>query len=169
MNVGSAHCRYGPDVAYLHAGDLYEGDHGLLWNRNYNATWLWVRFDKLHYACWVSATVVDLDDDPYRVVSYISPLPKSVLYGPVQKVGAVRNGNQVVVKWDTVWMTIDDDRGYFLEARICTQAGLFDVYGHTDGTSYSFNDLTSCGSPSSAKIYVVEKHGYTDSVPIPWP
>ncbi|MEE9216910.1 MAG: hypothetical protein V3U32_05675, partial [Anaerolineales bacterium] len=59
VNVGSAHCRYGPDVAYLHAGDLYEGDHGLLWNRNYNATWFWVRFDKLNYACWVSATVVD--------------------------------------------------------------------------------------------------------------
>jgi len=169
VNVGSAHCRYGPDVAYLHAADLYRDDHGMVWNRNYNASWLWVRFDKLNYACWVSATVVDLDDDPYKVVTYISPLPKSVLYGPVKKVSAVRNGNQVVVTWDAVWMTVDDDRGYFLRARVCVKAGLIDVYGQTNGTSYTFNDLTSCAGASSGKLYVVEKHGYTDPVAIPWP
>src|SRR3990172_2620076 len=35
-----AHCRYGPNKSYLHAGDLYAGDHGMLWNRNSNGTWL---------------------------------------------------------------------------------------------------------------------------------
>ena len=29
-----AHCRYGPNKNYLHAGDLYLGDHGVVWNRN---------------------------------------------------------------------------------------------------------------------------------------
>ena len=74
-----------------------------------------------------------------------------------------------MVTWDAVWMTVDDDRGYFLEARVCAQAGLIDVYGHTDGTSYTFSDRTSCSSASSGKLYVVEKHGYTDPVVIPWP
>lgn len=32
VNVGSAHCRYGPGKAYLHAADLFEGDHGQVWN-----------------------------------------------------------------------------------------------------------------------------------------
>src|SRR3970040_110226 len=31
VTVGEqAHCRYGPNKNYLHAGDLYEGDHGLI-------------------------------------------------------------------------------------------------------------------------------------------
>jgi hypothetical protein len=169
VNVGSAHCRYGPDVAYLHAGDLYEGDHGLLWNRNYSATWFWVRFDKLHYACWVSASVVDVDDDPYRVVTYMNPLPQSTLYGPVKKVSAVRDRNQVVITWDKIWMTVDDDRGYFLQVQVCTQAGLIDAFGHTDGNTYTFKDLTSCDRASSGKLFAVEKHGYTDPIVIPWP
>jgi hypothetical protein len=169
VNVAAAHCRYGPHTAYLHAGDLYRGDHGLVWNRNYNASWLFVRFDKLTYACWVSASVVDLAGDPFTVVSYVSPLPKSVLYGPVQVVNAQRQGDRVIVTWDEVWMTEDDDRGYFLEVRLCSEAGLFDTYAHTDGTSYSFTDLTTCGGGSGGRIYAVEKHGYTDPVAIPWP
>ena len=169
VNVPAAHCRYGPDTAYLHAGDLYQSDHGLVWNRNFNASWLWVRFDKLHYACWVSATVVDIEGDPFIVTVYINPLPKSTLYGPVQHVSAAREGDQVIIAWDEVWMTIDDDRGYFIQARICTQAGLIDAYAHTDGTSYTLTDLTTCGSLSGGKLYAVEKHGYTDPVAIPWP
>ncbi len=169
VNVSAAHCRYGPDTAYLHAGDLYEGDHGLVWNRNYNAGWLWVRFDKLTYACWVSATVVEVAGDPFTVVTYVSPLPTSVLYGPVQNVSADRQGDQVTVTWDELWMTVDDDRGYFLEVRLCTAAGLIDDYAHTDGTSYTFTDLTTCGSQAGGRISAVEKHGYTDFVPIPWP
>ena len=55
-------------MAYLHAGDLYEGDRGIVRNRNYNASWLWVRLDKLTIACWVSATVVELD----RAVSEVT-------------------------------------------------------------------------------------------------
>ena len=169
VNVPAAHCRYGPDTAYLHAGDLYQGDHGLVWNRNYNASWLWVRFDKLTYGCWVSATVVDVAGDPFAVVTYFAPLPKSTLYGPVQKVSSDRQSDQVIVTWDEVWMTVDDDRGYFLAVRLCTAAGLIDAYAHTDGTSYTFTDLTSCGGGSGGKLYAVEKHGYTDPVSIPWP
>ena len=169
VKVPAAHCRYGPDTAYLHAGDLYQGDHGLVWNRNYNASWLWVRFDKLTYACWVSATVVEVVGDPFTVVTYFAPLPKSTLYGSVQNVSADRQGDQVIVTWDELWMTVDDDRGYFLEVRLCAAAGLIDAYAHTDGTSYTFTDLATCGSQSGGRIYAVEKHGYTDPVPIPWP
>jgi hypothetical protein len=117
----------------------------------------------------VSATVVDVIGDPFMVVTYISPLPKSTLYGPVQKVSAVRNGNQVTISWDEVWMTIDDDRGYFIHAQICVQAGRIDAYAHTDGNSYTFTDLTSCGGSSGGLLYAVEKHGYTNPVTIPWP
>jgi hypothetical protein len=164
-----AHCRYGPSTAFLHAADLYPDDHGLVWNRNQDGSWLWVRFDKLHYSCWVSASVVKVDGDVFSVVAIQPRLPPSTLYGPPTNVEATRDGNQVTVTWDAVWMTEDDDRGYFLEVTLCQDGFLYDTYAHTDDTSYTFTDDTNCGGESGGRLYTVEKHGYTDSVRIRWP
>jgi len=169
VNVANAHCRYGPGKAYLHAADLFEGDQGLVWNRNYAGTWLWVRFEKLNYACWVAASVTDIEGDVYSVSTYTPPLPKSTLYGPPNKVVATRNGDQVVVAWEEVWMTEDDYRGYLIEAKVCQNGYLIDLAVHTDSTSYTFLDENSCDGESKGKLYAVEKHGYTDPVTIPWP
>jgi len=165
----NAHCRYGPGTAYLHAADLYTGDRGDLWNRNYNGTWLWVRFDKLHYACWVSTSVVEVDGDPFTVVPYFHPLPKSTLYGPVQKVKTVREGNIVIVTWEEVWMTEDDFRGYMIEAQVCQNGFFIDVAYHSEKTRMEILDETNCDQQSNGKLYAVEKHGYTDPINIPWP
>ncbi len=169
MNVANAHCRYGPGKAYLHAADLFEEDHGLVWNRNHSGTWLWVRFDKLNYACWVAASITDIEGDIFSVSAYFPPLPKSTLYGPPKKVIATRDGNTVVVLWDEVWMTEDDFRGYMIEVKVCRNGYMIDIAVHTNGTSYTFSDETGCDGESKGKLYAVEKHGYTDSVPIPWP
>lgn len=164
-----AFCRYGAGKAYLPAGDLYSGDHGLVWNRNYNGNWLWVRFDKLSYACWVAASVVEVEGDVFSVIAYSPALPKSTLYNPPGGVEAWREGDQVMVDWKRVPMTTDDDRGYLIEARICQNGYLVDVAVHTDKTKYTFNDDRNCDGESKGHLYAVEKHGYTDPVPIPWP
>jgi len=164
-----AHCRYGPNRNYLHAGDLYSGDHGLLWNRNSNATWLWVRFDKLTYACWVAASVVDVQGDVFSVVRITTRLPQSTLYEPPDVVWAERQGDEVVISWEPIWMTTDDYRGYLVEATVC-QGGQLAFYPiAVDGTSVTVTDETSCEGASKAKLYAVEKHGYTDPVAVPWP
>lgn len=163
-----AHCRYGPGTAYLHAGDLYASDQGELWNRNYSGSWLWVRFDKFAYACWVSASVVEVGGDVFSVTVYFHPLPRSVLYDAPDAVSASRQGDEVTVQWEPVWMTVDDFRGYLIEANVCQGGNLISVAVHTDGTSYTFQDDPGCGG-SSGRLYAVEKHGYTDSVAIPWP
>ena len=49
-----AHCRYGPSVAYLHAADLYPGDVGSVRGRYVYSKWLYIKFDKLNYFCWVA-------------------------------------------------------------------------------------------------------------------
>jgi hypothetical protein len=66
-------------------------------------------------------------------------------------------------------MTEDDDRGYLIEARICQGGNLIPVVVHTDETEYVFEDDSGCSKESSGKLYTVEKHGYSDSVKIPWP
>lgn len=164
-----AHCRYGPSTAYLHAGDLYAGDEGDLWYRNYSGTWLFVRFDKLWYSCWVAASLVEVDGDIFSVITTEPRLPVSTLYGPVQVVSSRRNGDRVQVTWDEVWMTEDDDRGYFLKVRLCRAGLLYETTAHTMGTSYSFDDEMGCQGQSGGIIRAVEKHGYTDAVTIPWP
>jgi len=58
-----AHCRYGPSKAYLHAADLYTGDHGTVRGRFEYSNWLYIKFDKLDYFCWVSPSVVDVTGD----------------------------------------------------------------------------------------------------------
>jgi hypothetical protein len=138
-------------------------------NRNYNGTWLWVLPEKQHWHCWVSANVVKVEGDIFSVTVYFHPLPKSTLYAPPKWVNAVRQGNEVLVTWDEVRMTVDDDRGYLIEARICRNGYLLDVAVHTMNHSYTLIDEHNCDGDSYGKVYAVEKHGYTDPVPIPWP
>jgi hypothetical protein len=94
------------------------------------------------------------------------------LYAAPTNVRAVRNGTEVTVSWDEVWMTLDDDRGYFLDVWVC-QGGypvwmpvsLLNQYF----TEYTFIDEGGCAIEPGGKLYTVEKHGYPDPVTIPWP
>jgi hypothetical protein len=117
--------------------------------------------------------VVDVVGDPNKMIVERIRLPiTNALYAPPTNVVARRDGDQVTVSWDPVWMTVDDDRGYFLEVWVCQHgyrswvpASLPDQYQ----TQYTFTDEQGCSSPSSGEIRTVEKHGYTDAVQIPWP
>ena len=169
-----AHCRYGPSVAYLHAADLYPGDAGTVRGRFIYSNWLYVKFDKLNYFCWVAPSVVDVVGD-VSTVAYQDLNLQSIgsnMYGPPGNVTAVRDGNNVTISWNKVEMTLDDDRGYLLELFVC-QDTIYtwwtDSYPDQDSTSYTVRDEPGCAQPSSGKLYTVEKHGFSEPVTIPWP
>lgn len=169
-----AHCRYGPSVAYLHAADLYPGDKGSVRGRYNYGNWLYVKFDKLDYFCWVAPSVVDVRGD-ISTVGYKELNLQSIgsnMYGPPKAVTAVRNGNEVLISWEQVKMTEDDDRGYLLELFVCQDTVYMwwtDSYPDQYSTSYEVRDEPGCAEPSSGKLYTVEKHGFSDPVEIPWP
>lgn len=169
-----AHCRYGPSVAYLHAGDLYPGDTGTVRGRYIYSNWLYIKFDKLNYFCWVAPSVVDVVGD-VSTVAYKELNLQSIgsnMYGPPGNVTAIREGNNVTISWDKVAMTRDDDRGYLLELFVC-QDTIYkwwtDSYPDQDSTSYTVKDEAGCAQPSSGKLYTVEKHGFSEPAIIPWP
>ena len=164
-----ANCRYGPGQAYLYSHGLYAGDRAEVHSRNDSGSWLWVKPENLDRHCWVSSSVVEIHGDVFTVEVFRSRLPQSTLYGPPGNVQAVRDGDLVTVTWDPVWMTEDDDRGYLIEATVCQDGLLVPVAVHSDDPSYEFEDETDCSGPSNGLLYTVEKHGYTDPVPIPWP
>ncbi|HLE91260.1 MAG TPA: hypothetical protein VI753_08930 [Anaerolineales bacterium] len=169
-----AHCRYGPSVAYLHAADLYPGDVGTVRGRYIHGNWLYIKFDKLNYFCWVAPSVVDVVGD-VSTVAYKELNLQSIgsnMYGPPKNVTAVRDGNKVTISWEQVKMTLDDDRGYLLELFVCQDTIYMwwtDSYPDQYSTSYTIRDETGCAEPSSGKLYTVEKHGFSEPVNIPWP
>jgi hypothetical protein len=92
-----------------------------------------------------------------------------VLYAAPTGVTATRSGSEVTVRWNKVWMTQDDDRGYMLEVNVCQNGFLIWMAVATNDTFYTFTDEQGCAVASSGCLFTVEKHGYTDPVPIPWP
>jgi hypothetical protein len=169
-----AHCRYGPSVAYLHAADLYPGDVGTVRNRYIYSNWLYIKFDKLNYFCWVAPSVVDVVGD-VSTVAYKELNLQSIgsnMYGPPKNVTAVRDGNKVTINWEQVKMIKDDDRGYLLELFVC-QDTIYkwwtDSYPDQFSTSHTVTDEAGCAQPSSGKLYTVEKHGFSEPAIIPWP
>lgn len=164
-----AFCRYGPGKAYLYSHGLYSGDHALVHGRNASGSWLWVKPDNLNRECWVSASVVEVHGDLKKVHVVQTRLPHTTLYGPPEDVQAERDGDQVTVTWNRVWMTEDDRRGYLIEATVCVDGHLSWMAVQTDDTSFTFTDAQNCTGVSGGQLYAVDKHGYTDPVDIPWP
>lgn len=173
VNVAMAACLYGPAKSYLWKYDLVKGDKGFVGGRAPVGNWLYVKFDRWTDYCWVSPYVVDVVGDVKRVTIQQVRLPiTNALYAAPTNVNAERNGDQVTVTWNEVWMTQDDDRGYFLDVWVCQDGNyvwmptaLPDQY-HTTAT---FTDQPGCSQTSGGKLYTVEKHGYTSPVNIPWP
>ena len=169
-----AHCRYGPSVAYLHAADLYPGDKGTVRGRFQYSSWLYIKFDKLNYFCWVAPSVADVAGD-ISTITYTELNLQSIgtnQYGPPPGVTAVRNGNEVTISWEQVEMTKDKDRGYLIEAFVCQDgAYLWWTFSYPDqySTSYTVTDEAGCPAPSQGLLYTVEKHGFSKPVEIPWP
>jgi hypothetical protein len=56
-----------------------------------------------------------------------------------------------------------------IEANVCQNGNLVWMAVATMDTFYTFADETICAEASNGLLYTVEKHGYTDPVPIPWP
>jgi hypothetical protein len=167
---------YGPSVEYLWGLDMKAGDTGLVWGRSPYNDWLYVKMFNLIIPCWVSPYVVDVVGDVNRVMVQQVRLPMANnLYAHPTNVRATRQGDKVTVNWNAVWMTLDDDRGYTIEAWVCQKGKLvWTLVGRTGlpdqyHTSYTFNDQQGCSDPSWGKLYTVEKHGYTNPVTIPWP
>lgn len=168
--VDMGHCRYGPGKAYLHAGDLYQGDHVTILNRNRSGSWLWVKPDKQAWQCWVAASLLQIEGDIQMLAEYYHPLPKTTVIGPPAGVTAYRKPDgTVVVEWSGNNLSKDKFRGFLIEATLCQGGYLVEVAVHTDKNAYTFSDEAGCPVPSHAVLYAVEKHGYTDPVTIPWP
>ncbi|MBN1437791.1 MAG: hypothetical protein JW929_00140 [Anaerolineales bacterium] len=179
-------CRYGPGVGYLYEYDLFEGNlmevigwreilaqkQSGIWEPS---VWLYVRAVGGVNICWVNSSLVEVvRGDVFDAPPYTSLLPASELYRPVRVVEAWRDGNNVTVMWQSIWMTEDDYRGYLVEAWVCHAGQLyFAPVGYTGvnvaNPAVVIPDEPGCSQLSGARLYAAEKHGYTSWIQVPWP
>jgi hypothetical protein len=100
------------------------------------------------------------------------PLPQSPYYGPLTGVSAQRNGDSVVISWHPLNLRAGDDSlqyPYLVEAWLCKDGQLtFTPIGSWEAM-VTVKDESGCSEPSHARVYGVEKHGYTAWVEVPWP
>ena len=173
MNVANLACLFGPAKAYLWKFDLHLGDTGIVWGRAPIGPWLYVKMDRLNDGCWLHPAYVDMVGEVSKLgVEQVRLWITDALYAAPKNVRTVRKGDEVTVKWDEVYMTEDDDRGYFLDVYVCQDGNYVWVptsFPNQYTTSMTFTDEPGCSQTSGGLIYTVEKHGYTSPVDIPWP
>jgi len=177
-------CKFGPGSAYL----FFYGLNATSWmevigrtpfNPNTDPKDIWLLVQAVHGTapnpCWVKSELVRFNDGgdifshpEIPIVSY-TKLPRSTLYRQPQGVTAIRKGNKVTIYWAAVWMTEDDYRGYLVEAWVCNNGQLTftslswfpPLKDNIGGMGIYVIDEPGCLEPSSARVYAVEKHGYT--------
>jgi hypothetical protein len=167
-----SNCRYGPGAPYLYKYALIEGSNLDIIGRNERGTWVLVQAIGGNNPCWVKATLMDIQGEVLSVEPTYPPLPMSPYYGPLTHYSAVREGDEVTILWRGIQLRAGDDSGqypYLVEAWLC-QAGelIFTPIGSYE-TAVKVVDEAGCREPSHARLYAVEKHGYTRWVEISWP
>ncbi len=122
-------CYYGPDEDYL-----YKVRHNnTIWmralGRNEDGSWIIIDATSniTRLACWMRTSNVkflngSLADVPVAWIdlpgshNYLTGLP---LYGAPKVFTTSREGNEVTITWQPIWMTEDDYRGYMIETWVC--------------------------------------------------
>ena len=164
---GNVNCRWGPNTVYLVAGLFREGAVAQVDGRDYGGNWLWIQMEGFSYHCWVatSAVIVTGDVDSVSLGPMDPPITSSV--ASATGVSASRDGNKVIVTWNAASPAVD--LHYLVKANICNGTYVLEWVDVTTKTSYTLQDQSGCSGNSSAKLYVVNKLGYSSPVSIPWP
>ena len=140
--------------------------------RNETGSWVVVQAIGGSNPCWVKASLINIKGDVMSVAPDWLPLPESPYYGPLTGVSAVRKGDSVILSWDPLLLRAGDDSlqyPYLVEAWLCKDGQLtFNPVGSWE-TILTVQDGPGCSEASHARVYGVEKHGYTAWVNIPWP
>jgi hypothetical protein len=175
VNVAHVSCFYGPHKSYLYKYGLVGGSNLEIIGRNVDTDYIEIRAIGGDNPCWMNLDWMDVKGD-INNVKPIPPtdvvLPQSPYYGPVTGVKASREGDQVIISWNYLAISPGKDSlqyPYLIESWVCQNGKLHFLPVGSWQTSATIADQAGCEEPSHARLYGVEKHGYTKPVEIPWP
>lgn len=175
VNVEKVSCFYGPSRAYLFKYLLLGGSNLEIIGIMPDTGYIKVRAIGGNNPCWMNLEWMDVRGDT-AALEPIDPedvlLPASPYYGPLTGAAAVRNGDQVTISWHPLFLRAGDDslqEPYLVEAWVCQGGRQVFVPVGAYTTLANVMDEPGCEEPSHARVYGVEKHGYTRYVVVPWP
>jgi hypothetical protein len=170
-----ANCRYGPGAPYLYKYGVIKGSNLEIIGRNAPGTWIEVRAIGGTNPCWLKADLMKVKGDVMNVAP-IRPedvrLPASPYYGPLTGVSASRSGNDVMISWNALVLRAGDDSEqyrYLVETWVCQAGQLVFIPLGTYDLSVKIADEPGCTETSHARVFGVEKHGYTRWIEVTWP
>ncbi len=166
-----SNCRYGPGAAYLYKYGLYAENTLQVIGRNDSGTWILVQAIGGNNPCWLKASLMEIKGNVMDLAPATLPLPQSPYYGPLTGVASQRAGDSVTISWNQLSLKAGDDSlqyPYLVEAWLCQDGKLiFSPIGSWE-TVVTVTDEPGCSEASHARVYGVEKHGYTRWVEVPW-
>jgi hypothetical protein len=170
-----ANCRYGPGAPYLYKYGVVKGSNLEIIGRNAPGTWIEVRAIGGTNPCWLKADLMKIKGDVMNVAP-IRPedvrLPASPYYGPLSGVSASRSGKDVLISWNALVLRAGDDSEqyrYLVETWVCQAGQLVFIPLGTYDLSVKIADEPGCTETSHARVFGVEKHGYTKWIEVTWP
>ncbi len=168
-------CFYGPSKAYLYKYGLLGGSNLEIIGQNLDTGYLKVQAIGGNNPCWMNSEWMNIKGDPTLIKPIDAEevtLPFSPYYGPPSGQNASRTGDLVTIGWNWFGLRAGDDSEqspYLVEAWVCVDGKItFTPIGVWENR-VSVTDQAGCSQESHARLYAVEKHGYTPFVTIPWP
>lgn len=140
--------------------------------RNDLGTWILVQAIGGSNPCWVKASLMEVKGDVMTVAPTYIPLPSSPYYAPLTGVTASRDGDEVVISWNPVALRAGDETAsppYLVEAWLCQEGQLIFTPLGSYTETVRLHDEPGCAEASRGRVFLVEKHGYSKSVDVPWP
>ena len=175
--LAQSDCMYGPGEVYLYKYTVFPDNPMEAIGRNLDGSWLYVQAASGWNPCWIQAAAVKFTDGNADALPVVfSTLPFSNQYNSPDA-SAHRDGSVVTITWKADWMSLDDYRGYLIEAWLC-QGGnqVFDPIGYvpplasnTGTLSIKVTDKSGCVIPSMVHMYSAQKQGYSNLSNVPWP
>lgn len=167
-----SNCRYGPGAPYLYKYGLVPGSNLEVIGRNDLGTWILVRAIGGTNPCWVKASLMEVKGNVMSVAPTYIPLPQSPYYRPPTGVSATRNGDEVTISWNAIQLRAGDETAsppYLVEAWLCREGELVFTPIGSYVSNINVQDEAGCSESSHGRVFIVEKHGYTRWIEIPWP
>jgi hypothetical protein len=175
VNQEQVMCFYGPSNAYLFKYALIGGSRLEIIGYIADTGYIQVRAIGGTNPCWMNLKWMDVQGE-INSVQPIDPLtiqlPWSPYYAGPTWAKAERNGNEVSIQWSPLVLRAGDDPGqelYLAETWVCRAGRLTFVPVGAYSPLVTVVDEPGCEQPSFGRVYLVEKHGYTRYLNVPWP
>ncbi len=171
-------CLYGPATYYVYKTSFPAGQQVEVVGRSENADWINIEEVGGWNSCWIPASQAQFQSGHVEDLPVVNTmLPRSEYEFGSPSAIARRQGDQVTVSWEAVFMSVDEVQGYLIDAYVC-QGGQFIhlpvfvgiPYEQNTGTiKANITDEAGCAESSKAHIVSVGRRGFAEWEKIFWP